>query len=164
MKFHNIGYAIKTYISRYLGWTKVGALKSAWHILSRGKDACTSLKNSQQLQTWYVKVRGEGKSMRHCCNGKHLSKAGAQGSYEWWMMKLEMLSKDSSWCVFSTIPGDLALILKITSSLWRKVTFFWLTYTCALHPLWNNAIPPWCTLCPCYRGKKMYPSEGQPCP
>lgn len=81
-KFHNTGYGIKNYISRYHGCTKVEVLNSAWYVLPRGKDICTSLRNSQKLQTAYVKVRGEGKSMEHSSNCKYVSKDKAQGLRE----------------------------------------------------------------------------------
>ena len=42
-EFHKIGYAVKKYISRHHGCTKVEGLNSAWHMLPRGKDIYTFL-------------------------------------------------------------------------------------------------------------------------
>lgn len=161
-EFHRIRYVIKKYISRYHGCIMVEALNSASACASQRKRHLHFLEEFPATTNSNVKVRRERRNMEHSGNCKCISKAGAQGSHERvTKMELGLSIKARWWYILSNIPGDFDLILKVTSSLWRKVTFFWFTYTHSLYHLLNNGIPRWCARHPWHRGKLIHPPEDQ---
>lgn len=125
-KFHTMRYALKKCISKRHGWVwKPWTLPGTCFSEARMLVLPYGIPSNYKHRVW---KSGGRQSMELSGSCKPLSKAGdpQQGWSPGFMgertMKLEILTKDSLWCIFSTLLRDLDLTLKITSSLGRKLS------------------------------------------
>lgn len=117
-KFHTIRYALKKCTSKRHGW--------AWKPWTLPGTCCTEARMllvlpSESPTTTSIVCESQGDFWRLRAPQQGWS-PGSRVRVR--TVKPEILTKDSSWCIFSAVRRDLGLTLKITSSLGRKLSSF----------------------------------------